>query len=222
MMPWPTSEQPAQSITPRATLTAHPVDPLPPRITPPAPPPARRRIPNAARVFVALVLAVGSPWGNRQLQDWLDPLPREDGPAGLALELTRTLGYGLAWPRWDAEPASSRFVGYWLAENLRTLLFIAITVWLLGRLVALPAPTRPYQALAVLGASVASAVTATLGGIVFALLVDDAGPLTDLRPLTLSAVGGGVIAGLAYGLLLIGLMTRSRAGDRRADAGPTR
>ncbi|WP_146605737.1 hypothetical protein [Micromonospora craterilacus] len=219
MMPWPPPEQPARSATPPVALTAHPVNPLPPRITPPAVSAPARRLPPGTWVFVPMALAAGSRWGQLLILGWVNDLPRAGGLAGMASELTGMLLRGLVWPRWNLE-----LIEYRLPDNVRTLLFLGITVWLLSRLAARPAPSRAYQAFAVFGAVTVSALAAVLGGAAAVLLVTDDPILRGAPESWLpSAVFGAFLASLAYGPLLAWWATTRRgAGDRRDDGGRTR
>ncbi|WP_431729669.1 hypothetical protein [Verrucosispora sp. TAA-831] len=224
MMPWPPSPQPGPSTAPRSTLTAHPVDPLPPRMTPPDESPRPRPVPAGVGLFVVAVLAGGSRWGAELVRGWAADLPSADGPAGLTAELLRALIYGVTWARWDLEPQRSGMVGYWLAENLRTLLFVVGTVWLLRRLGDRPTASGPYRACAVLGAVTVTAVLAAFaGGLVGLLLVpDDLVLYGDPRWWVNTTITGALIAGLVYGPGLAVATMRSGASPRRVDGGRPR
>ncbi|MBX7267048.1 hypothetical protein KIF24_14125 [Micromonospora sp. Llam7] len=210
---------------PQGALTAQPVDPLPPRLTPPAPPPPVRRLTAGTWVFVPLVLVAGSPSGHDLLTGMIRDLPRADGIAATGVQLARFVLIGLMWPQWELPPDTPRAYSSWLWNDLRTLLFVALTLWLLSRLNALPSPARAYRALAVLGATMVSAVVAALGAIAcvaFIALIgvvnNPAGrrsPWSDAETATWGALAGGLV----YGLLLAWLVTRPVAADRPAEGG---
>ncbi|MFI7078544.1 hypothetical protein ACIBO1_14750 [Micromonospora sp. NPDC049903] len=221
VMPWQPFSQPGSPTAPRSTLTAHPVDPLPPRVTPPDESPQPRRTPAGAWLFVVVALAAGSRWGAELLGGWAADLPTAEGPSGLAAELLRALLHGLTWARWELEPERSSMVGYWLSENLRTLFFVAGTVWLLRWLATRSAPAAAYRAYAVLGAATVTAVLAAFAGGLVGLLVvpDDLVLHGDPRWWVDTTITGALLAGLVYGPALAVAAMRSEARPRRVDGG---
>jgi hypothetical protein len=220
-MPWQPFPQPGPPTAPRSTLTAHPVDPLPPRMSPPHESPRPRPVPAGVWLFVLAVLAAGSRWGAELLRGWAADLPTAEGPAGLSAELVRALIYGVTWARWDLEPERSSMVGYWLAENLRTLLFVVGTVWLLRRLGDRPPPSGTFRWCAVLGAVTVTAVLAAFAGGLVGLLLfpDDLVLYGDPRWWVNTTITGALIAGLVYGPALAVAAMRSDAHPRRVDGG---
>ncbi|GIJ76419.1 hypothetical protein SAMN05443287_10265 [Micromonospora phaseoli] len=219
-MPWPSSEPPGKSSAPQGALTAQPVDPLPPRLTPPAPPQPVRRLTAGTWVFVPLVLVAGSPSGHDLLSGMSRDLPRADGIAAMGVQLARFVLTGLMWPQWELPPDTPRTSSSWLWNDFRTLLFVVLTLWLLSRLNALPSPARAYRALAVLGATMVSAVVAGLGAIACVAFIRSVGflgdpggrrsPWSDTEMATWGALAGGLV----YGLLLAWLVTLPAAADR--------
>ncbi|MFF0718119.1 hypothetical protein [Micromonospora sp. NPDC003816] len=220
-MPWQPFPQPGPPTAPRSTLTAHPVDPLPPRVTPPDQSPQPRRTPAGAWLFVAVAVAGGSRWGAELVRGWAADLPTADGVPGLAAELLRVLLWAVTWPRWELAPAQPPMVGYWISENLRTLLFVAGTVWLLRWLADRPAPSAVYRMCAVVGVVGVATVLAAFGGALVGMLLvpDDLVLSSDPQRWMSVTVTDALQAGLFYGPLLAVAATRSEARPRRVDGG---
>ncbi|WP_433393898.1 hypothetical protein [Micromonospora sp. KLBMP9576] len=219
-MPW-TPPGPARDQEPPA-LAARPLDPLPDRLTLSGPGRARgRRLPQV-RLLLCLVLLAGNPWSVRLITDWRYELPRGPGPSGLLGALGEVFLLAASWPRWEFRPVRSELLAWWLAENARTVLFVAITAALLRRLDTQSlAPQRAYRVLGVIGASVTGAVLAAVGAVVLHMATDSGGLRgVNLTATVLETLTGAMFCGLGFGALLAWASVR-RPGPRREDVAAT-
>ncbi|TDC42023.1 hypothetical protein [Micromonospora sp. KC213] len=195
----------------RGPLTASPLDPLPPRMVPPPPPPIGRTLPLTARVLVAVVLVLGNPWAYPVLFEWVSDLPDSEGLAGLVTGLGEMTVFALRWPHWDPRIAEPRMLGYALAQNLRTLLFVLVTVWLLRRLATGAPPRRAYRVLAVFAAPLVGAAVAAVGVTALLVMVDNLhvyGYRDDPSRVVRDMLAGGLHAGFVLGGLLAWVQAR--------------
>ncbi|WP_428965450.1 hypothetical protein [Micromonospora fluostatini] len=182
--------------------------------------PRRPGLPGTARYLLLGVLAVGNPWAAETLyQAHVDlagvHLPPTDGYLAPLLVVVTAVLVGLAWPAWDPQPPPDP-AGYWLAGNLRTLVFLAVTVWLLRRLAAAgPVPPGPWRTPAMFAAPLAGAVAGALGGA--AVQVGLGEPAVTGRALlqaTLSFSSGGLLCAVLAGTLLALVVARSAGSGR--------
>ncbi|TDB81869.1 hypothetical protein [Micromonospora sp. KC721] len=220
MIPW-TSPGPGggEPPTARGPLAASPLDPLPPRMVPPPPPPSGRTLPPTAHVLVAAVLILGNPWVFPVLFEWVYDLPDADGFAGLVAELGEMTVFALRWPHWDPRLADPRMLGYALAQNSRTLLFVLVTVWLLRRLATGAPPRRAYRVLATFAAPLVGAAVAAIGVTALLVIVDGVhvyGYRDDAARMVRDMLAGGLHAGFVLGTLLAWIQA-SRPGPAAAD-----
>ncbi|SCL36377.1 hypothetical protein GA0070616_5471 [Micromonospora nigra] len=214
MTPWTLSGPDRQAGSPllRPVVQSRPLDPLPPRLTPP-PPPAPPRLPAGAGLLAGAAVLVGSPWVNEQLRQWQSELvKRDDGIVGLITGIGNTALYGLTWLRWDLGLEDGPDLTYRLSENLRTVLFIVLALWLLRRLAAAtPVPPRGHRALVAFAVPVLAAVAAAIGGLVV-LLFDDGGHARQLTSpyLVPDTLSSALFCGSVFGVLLAWLTARRK------------
>jgi hypothetical protein len=194
---------------PEGPLEFRPLDALPPRLSPP-PDPTPAGLPVAGAVLLAGVLLVGSPWVVEPLTRWQYDFAAAEGFTGVGSALAVGLLVGLTWPTWDPRPPEPDQVTLWFADNLRTALFVLVTVVLLRRLAAgHPAPSALWRFLAHLAAPVLGVVVATLGAVGVNLALGGE-PLREggLVGSVLGLLSGGLFCGLVYGLLLAWVAVR--------------
>ncbi|WBB53106.1 hypothetical protein [Verrucosispora sp. WMMD573] len=206
MMAWPNPapRRDDPSSTP-AALTIRPVHPLPGRVTPPRRP-ATRSVPAGFGALLVITLVAGSPWGYDVIRELSVNLPRTDGPAGIVTIAVDALLLGLSWLRWGSpDPAS----GYQLARTAQVALFVLIVLVMLRRLAAGDPPSRAYRFFATLGATVAAAALATVGGALVHLAVDSGAYAgSGMRAELLNELVRALLCGFVVGLLLAAVPAR--------------
>ncbi|MER7168988.1 hypothetical protein ABT336_23335 [Micromonospora sp. NPDC000207] len=194
-------------------LVLRPLDPLPARLPDPTTP-TPARLPVTARILLLTVLALGNPWATDLIHQVRYALPDADGTAGLLVVLAVTILVAASWPTWDPRPTDPDTTWLWLAGNLRTLLFLIITIWLLRRLATTAAPTALWRTLALLAAPLLGATGGTLAAALTQLLLDD--PLlrgTSLIPSVLTTLTGGLYFCVLSGALLAWAASHTHLSD---------
>ncbi|WP_441157627.1 hypothetical protein [Micromonospora sp. H33] len=184
-----------------ALLTVDPLDPLPHRVTPPVatrPP----RFPAEARVLLGLVLLAGNPWVAGQAVEWRYDLSDGEGLAGLFGVAAETVLVGLTWPAWNLWDVPDGAAWWFVVENTRTVLFVVLTVVLLRRLAASPAPPGLHRVLGQVGAAVLGAALAAVAALLLHVVLGTDLSYRGSGGYLRGAVSAAVTCGFVVGLLV--------------------